>query len=378
MKKLFLTILTCLVVTSLYAGQLCDAIVTKGGSQIQCVISNVGDDEIQYRDCSNSNSEVNTISVTELRKIYLADGTIIDYTKGGTPIITKAAKAIENKESTAFQVSKEEFQEEPIQSAPLSEKFDVIITTDAQQMEAKIIEVSKTEIKYKERDNLDGPTFVLNTQDINSIIYSNGKVSVYKQPEPQKQEEESVSQTITISKSEKPDKDVEYDLARVEKFNGVWVFTDCTPIASYDVIGEVSVMGYDDIELRNSGGQYQSVRDGLIKVAKSANGQVEGVILTLITGGADKAHLIKFKDPSEDCSLARVKRYSGVYVFCDSSPLTPFEYLGSLKGKFTFIPQYTVLRDDFIKKVVKKQTEANGIILHLVTGGKDSAEAIKF
>ena len=58
---------------------------------------------------------------------------------------------------------------------------DIIVTKDAQKIEAKILEVSKTEIKYKEKDNLNGPTFILDTKEISSIIYSNGKVVVYNQ-----------------------------------------------------------------------------------------------------------------------------------------------------------------------------------------------------
>ena len=61
----------------------------------------------------------------------------------------------------------------------LSFAQDIIVTTDAKKIEAKILEVSKTEIKYKEQDNLDGPTFVLGTDEISSIIYSNGKVVLY-------------------------------------------------------------------------------------------------------------------------------------------------------------------------------------------------------
>ena len=56
---------------------------------------------------------------------------------------------------------------------------DIIVTKDAKKIEAKILEVSKSEIKYKEKDNLEGPTFVLETNEINSIIYSNGKVVLY-------------------------------------------------------------------------------------------------------------------------------------------------------------------------------------------------------
>ena len=48
---------------------------------------------------------------------------------------------------------------------------DVIVTNDAKKIEAKILEVSKSEIKYKELDNLDGPTFILETSKINSIIF---------------------------------------------------------------------------------------------------------------------------------------------------------------------------------------------------------------
>lgn len=65
--------------------------------------------------------------------------------------------------------------------AALTSAQDIIITADAQKIEAKITEVSKTEIRYKEKDNLDGPTFVLETNDIHSILYANGKVVLYNQ-----------------------------------------------------------------------------------------------------------------------------------------------------------------------------------------------------
>ena len=66
---------------------------------------------------------------------------------------------------------------------------DVIVTKDSKKIDAKILEVSKSEIKYKEADNLEGPTFVLEVDDINSIIYSNGKVVLYN-------DQQSVKNTI--------------------------------------------------------------------------------------------------------------------------------------------------------------------------------------
>ena len=73
---------------------------------------------------------------------------------------------------------------------------DIIITTDAQKIEAKILEVSKSEIRYKEKDNLDGPTFVLGTDEINSIIYSNGKVVFYNQQSAEKPKQEKPVEAV--------------------------------------------------------------------------------------------------------------------------------------------------------------------------------------
>ena len=66
---------------------------------------------------------------------------------------------------------------------------DVIITNDSRKIDAKIIEVSQTEVKYKEKNNPNGPTFVLNTKDINSIIYANGSVSTFNQTQTYSQQQ---------------------------------------------------------------------------------------------------------------------------------------------------------------------------------------------
>ena len=58
---------------------------------------------------------------------------------------------------------------------------DVIITKKAEKLEVKIIEVSSSEIKYKKLHNLEGPTFVLLSSDVASIIYENGDVQVFEE-----------------------------------------------------------------------------------------------------------------------------------------------------------------------------------------------------
>ena len=60
---------------------------------------------------------------------------------------------------------------------------DVIITKDAKRIECTISEVSSTEVRYKLWDNQQGPTFVLQTTEISSIIFQNGSVQVFDTPQ---------------------------------------------------------------------------------------------------------------------------------------------------------------------------------------------------
>ena len=114
---------------------------------------------------------------------------------------------------------------------------DIIITTDAQKIEAKILEVSKSEIRYKEKDNLDGPTFVLGTDEINSIIYSNGKVVFYNQQSAETPKQEKPVETTQVAQVTIDKEDL--SIAHVESFSGVYVFTDCIPIGQYEILGDV-------------------------------------------------------------------------------------------------------------------------------------------
>lgn len=83
---------------------------------------------------------------------------------------------------------------------------DIIVTRDAKRIEAKILEVSSSEIKYKEYNYQDGPLFILNTSEINTIIYQNGSVKIYGQDQqntpqpvtPQAQTTVATQQTNTI------------------------------------------------------------------------------------------------------------------------------------------------------------------------------------
>lgn len=56
---------------------------------------------------------------------------------------------------------------------------DLITTKDGTDIEAKILEVSTSEIKYKKFNNLEGPTFTLPKSDILIVRYENGENEIF-------------------------------------------------------------------------------------------------------------------------------------------------------------------------------------------------------
>lgn len=277
-------------------------------------------------------------------------------------------------------------------------KCDAILTKNNFQIQCIINNIVDTLVTYIECGSTTGDIFIISTYDIRKVYKSNGEILDFSniarpvETEYHPIKEEPAPSNKTSQNTDVPVKEIvktvpsssnnfssksDINLARVNTHNGLFVFNDCEPLSKYEVVGEVSINNLTAGERVLTSGQYQGLRDALIKAAKTANTQSEGVVLTLINGGIDKAYIIKFKNSEDDHSLARVQRIRGTYIFCDCEPINNYEYLGDLKGKFTFNPQYTVLRDDILRKCLKKYKDANGVILHFVLGGKDTAEAIK-
>lgn len=80
-------------------------------------------------------------------------------------------------------------------------------------------------------------------------------------------------------------------------------------------------------------------------------------------------------------NTAEVEQIQGFWVFIDSKPVTEYDYLGTIngtRGRGSFNPQYTVIRDALLKLARKQYPDADGIILHLNAGGKDRADVLHF
>lgn len=79
---------------------------------------------------------------------------------------------------------------------------DIIITRDSKRIDAKVEEISETEVKYHRQDNLTGPVFVIKTSQISSIVFSNGSVQTFEVEEKKAnvvEEEEDGKQVVFAS-----------------------------------------------------------------------------------------------------------------------------------------------------------------------------------
>jgi len=70
---------------------------------------------------------------------------------------------------------------------------DLIIKKTGDELQAKVIELTSTEVKYKRFDNLDGPIVSILKSDVFIIKYENGSKEVFK--------EETNANTLTVSTS---------------------------------------------------------------------------------------------------------------------------------------------------------------------------------
>ena len=76
---------------------------------------------------------------------------------------------------------------------------DIIVLNSKGTVEAKILEVTPTEVKYKKQNYLDGPTFIIYKSEINKITYGNGDVESFVQEEEKSVVKESASDIASTS-----------------------------------------------------------------------------------------------------------------------------------------------------------------------------------
>lgn len=91
----------------------------------------------------------------------------------------------------------------------------------------------------------------------------------------------------------KDSNDENIDIARATKENGVYIFTDCTPLSEYEVLGEKKVASTARAAMGLSV-SYTTVKEKLTKKAVKEYPNASGILLDF-GGVSDKTEIIKFK-----------------------------------------------------------------------------------
>ncbi len=78
---------------------------------------------------------------------------------------------------------------------------DIIICRNGDEIESKILKISKTEIEYKKWSNQDGPTYTLEKSEVFMIKYPNGDKDLFKET-PAKQDDANKETTAEGNKEE--------------------------------------------------------------------------------------------------------------------------------------------------------------------------------
>lgn len=103
---------------------------------------------------------------------------------------------------------------------------DLIVKTDASQVEVRVLEISPDAVRYKRFSNPDGPTYVLPVAEIRYIRYANGEVEYYAKEVPAEPltparsageaQEQAAGETEAAPQAEAPRPAPEYVLRRYE------------------------------------------------------------------------------------------------------------------------------------------------------------------
>lgn len=136
---------------------------------ISDLASSVSDEKVYYNLISipsdEVESELNTQISSKQEKVVLNQGNTIK------SIVKEKAKSIKKNEN----------------------ECDLIIKKSGEEINAKVLEIGISEIKYKECNNIEGPTFTISKSDVFMIKYPNGTNTVISSSESTKDNNSSES-----------------------------------------------------------------------------------------------------------------------------------------------------------------------------------------
>jgi hypothetical protein len=167
---------------------------------------------------------------------------------------------------------------------------DVIVTKDSRKINAKVTEVNVDDIKYKNFDNQEGPTYTLPKSEIASILYQDGKVETFKTESATAQA--AVSSSVQTPKSTRTYYSKRELAFRLEKEDPI-LFQQYKSGKRTAAIGRglfwggMGVAAIGGIWLASIGHNYEDEETGVILIAGGSVSMLTGIPVMII-GGAKK------------------------------------------------------------------------------------------
>jgi len=121
---------------------------------------------------------------------------------------------------------------------------DYIVKKNTDEIKCKVVEIEDTKVKYKNFDNLNGPIYSINKDEIFMIKYANGKKETFSETSTIKEEKKETTNT------EKSENKVDKEIFDYKHFSGLGF----TSYSQYHKLAELgSGGGYDIIFLFRGG-----------------------------------------------------------------------------------------------------------------------------
>ena len=256
---------------------------------------------------------------------------------------------------------------------------DIVKFKSGNLTEAKVMEITSTEVKYKKFNNLDGPTYTKNLTEIKYVQFENGDKEVFdantelrggytKVPngDAKQVQANNVATNNDVRVISPPEKD-NYSMAEIQKINGIDVYCMSTPMIPYVNAFQGGNLG-SDIDLKSllwGGLSRQDVATKFTKIVSATlkKAEKEGVTFDgIVYTGGTRAIAIKYvADNIPGTVLAKVKKLNNIqiYAFCEpyNRQYRVINEARAKSGGFTSTMTYGIVNssiDQDLKKMIDR------------------------
>lgn len=254
---------------------------------------------------------------------------------------------------------------------------DLILKKNGDEIKSKVVEVLKTEIKYKKHENLSGPIYSIDLSEVFMVRYENGSKDVFNViSNPGGNIIESFGSRQEAAKNDLKNSPSSVDIGRLVSVGGKYVFINSVPIAKYEVVFTFSnLMDFQDLA-NPTKTKEKSLNNANIEAANQ--GRIYDAVICQL--GVERDMAIRFTDPSEEKSFCRVSKINGVLAFVGCEPVMSYTTTGIFysvheSGTNSLFGNYQASYDFFCNKAIdwgrKKRLDFDAIIYHNSLKGND-------